>query len=67
MLELVLLLAEERHNLFERAAVRFAGRYSLERELLLPDGVLLLALLADVGAFGDANSAARPRELVRGR
>jgi hypothetical protein len=35
VLELVLLLREERHELFERAAVRFAGRYLLERE----DGV----------------------------
>ena len=67
VLELVLLLAETRHDLFERAAVRFAGRYLLERKALLPDGVLILALLADVGEFGDVNSAARLRELVRGR
>ncbi len=67
VLELVLLLRDERHELFERAAVRFAGRYLLERKALLSDGVLLLGLLADQGEQVNASSTRLLRELVRGR
>ncbi len=67
VLELVLLLREERHDLFERAAVRFAGRYLLERKALLSDAVLLLGLLTDMGEHVNAASATLLRDLVRGR
>ena len=67
VLELVLLLRDERHKLFERAAIRFAARYLLERKALLSDGVLLLGLLADRGEYVNAGTAALLRDLVRGR
>jgi hypothetical protein len=67
-LALVVLVAECEPRLFERAAVRFAGRYLLEHKgATLQAGALVLALLADVGEQGDGAAAARLRELVEAR
>ncbi len=67
VLELVLLLREERHELFERAAVRFAGRYLLARKALLSDANLLLVLLANGSDYMNGRTSAVLRDLIRGR
>ena len=65
MLELVVLVAEQRPELYQRAAVRFAGRYLLDRpRVRLTEAALVLALLDDVGEYGDGTAATCLRELV---
>jgi hypothetical protein len=64
-LALVVLIAEQRPALAERAAVRLAGRFLLEHpRATLSDGLLVLALLADVREHGNGTAAARLREFV---
>jgi hypothetical protein len=67
-LALLVLIAEKEPRLYERAAVRFAGRYLLEHKgATLRDGAFILALLADVGETGDGPAALRLRQLVERR
>ena len=64
-LRLLLLIAEKQPDLYERAAVRFAGRFLLERRgARLADGALVLALLADLPATPRQTARELLRELA---
>jgi hypothetical protein len=56
-LELLLLIAEKEPNLYERAAVRWGGRFFLQHRPALADSVLAVTAL---GATNERRPDARP-------